>query len=154
MTTSSSTKLNPSRGDASVLAQRSYLTVMVTAWNCSGAAPPPASVADAVHRDRRRTGGDDIDEQGGDDTGARHARTSPGRVIAMSTRPAAASIFCVKAAATPPWRSRLPSWTLRTRSTAGLKFTDSDTVDSRVAPEIDIGTGRGRHRHGIRCQAD
>ena len=61
----------------------------------------------------------------------------------MSTRPAAASTCWVNVAWMPPWFITAPGFTLRTRSTAGLKVTENDSVDSRVAPEIDSGTMYG-----------
>jgi hypothetical protein len=46
--------------------------------------------------------------------------TSPVRAIAMSIRPLVVSDWFVKAADTPPVRMKLPSCTVRARSTAGL----------------------------------
>ena len=61
----------------------------------------------------------------------------------MSMRPLLSSTCWVNAGVTPPCRMNVPSCTLRTRSSAGLKVIDSVTADSRVAPEIDIGTVYG-----------
>src|SRR6188768_1485348 len=63
--------------------------------------------------------------------------------MAMSTRPLAASICGVKLVATPPWRMNVPSWTLRTRSTLGLKVIVRVIVDTREALLIDTGTVYG-----------
>ena len=61
----------------------------------------------------------------------------------MSTRPAAASTICVKVACAPPARMKLPSWTARTRSAAGLNVIVSDSPESRDAFVADTATVYG-----------
>jgi hypothetical protein len=63
------------------------------------------------------------------------------RVIVMSMRPGAAS--CVNVAFAPPSRMKLPSCTLRTRSTAGSYVIVRLIVVNRAAPTIDSGTVYG-----------
>src|SRR5690349_15990742 len=65
------------------------------------------------------------------------------RVIAMSTRPVAASMRGVKVVATPPWRMNVPSCAVRTRNTFGLYVTVSVITDSRATLLIDTGTVYG-----------
>src|SRR5688572_21334716 len=60
----------------------------------------------------------------------------------MSMRPAG-STCCVNVALMPPCRMKEPSWTLRTRSKAGLYEIDTVIVDSRVVPAIETGTVYG-----------
>src|SRR3954469_18430165 len=57
----------------------------------------------------------------------------------MSTRPFAASIRGVNDDCTPPWRMNVPSCTLRTRSSAGLKVSVSVIDEMRDALLIDTG---------------
>src|SRR5512145_3222495 len=61
----------------------------------------------------------------------------------MSTRPVATSMRGVNIAVTPPWRMKVPSCTVRTRSTAGLNVIVSVNVDSRDAFETERGTVYG-----------
>src|SRR5688572_16202098 len=63
--------------------------------------------------------------------------------MAMSTRPLATSICGMNVVATPPWRMNVPSWTLRTRSTLGLKVIVRVITDTREALLIDTGTMYG-----------
>src|ERR1700676_2289669 len=66
---------------------------------------------------------------------------SPARAMVMSTRPALAC--CVNVAFAPPDRMKLPSWTLRTRSSAGSNVNVSEMVESLDTFEIEIGTVYG-----------
>src|SRR5687767_6996989 len=68
---------------------------------------------------------------------------SPVRAIAMSTRPAAASIRGVKLVITPPWRMNVPSCTVRTRRMFGLKVIVSVSTERRDALFTDTGTVYG-----------
>ncbi len=86
---------------------------------------------------------------------------SPARVIVMSTRPGA--ICWVKVAFAPADRMKLPSCTLRTRSSAGSKVSVSETVDRRETFTIEIGIvygpaadaeRRARRRQDHLCQPD
>src|SRR5258706_10596923 len=61
----------------------------------------------------------------------------------MSTRPAAASIRGVNVVGTLPCRMKVPSCTLRTRSTFGLNVMVSVIIDTRDALLIDTGTVYG-----------
>src|SRR5688500_6064469 len=63
--------------------------------------------------------------------------------MTMSMRPAAGSTCWVNVGLMPPCRMKEPSWTLRTRSNAGLYVIDTVIVDSRVAPAIETGTVYG-----------
>src|SRR4051812_39196903 len=65
------------------------------------------------------------------------------RVTAMSTRPAAASIRGVNVVGTLPCRMKVPSCTVRTRSTFGLNVTVSVITDTRDALLIESGTVYG-----------
>src|SRR6185295_3804994 len=99
---------------------RSYLTVTVTGAKvkttgaCVGSAPTPVT---------------EIAVEPGAMASISRAASSPApdapvwspvRESAISTRPAAASMRGVNEAVTPPCRMNRPSWTVRTRSTAGL----------------------------------
>src|SRR2546428_253564 len=61
----------------------------------------------------------------------------------MSTRPAAASIFGVNDAVTPPCRMNVPSCTVRTRSTFGLYVIVKVITETRDALLIETGTVYG-----------
>src|SRR5688572_6933770 len=63
--------------------------------------------------------------------------------MAMSTRPAGASMRGVKLVVTPPCRMNVPSCTVRTRRTFGLNVTVSVRVDTRDALLIETGTVYG-----------
>src|SRR3954470_200321 len=65
------------------------------------------------------------------------------RVIAMSTRPVAASMRGVNVVATPPCRMNVPSCAVRTRSTFALYVTVKVITDSRDTLLIEIGTVYG-----------
>src|SRR4051812_3137502 len=65
------------------------------------------------------------------------------RVIAMSTRPAAASMRGVYEVGTPPWRMNVPSCDVRIRSTFGLYVTVKVITDRRDTLLIDTGTVYG-----------
>jgi hypothetical protein len=58
--------------------------------------------------------------------------------MVMSTRPVATC--WVKVAFAPPDRMKLPSWTLRTRSSAGSNVSVSEIVESLDTFVIEIGT--------------
>src|ERR671912_130932 len=63
--------------------------------------------------------------------------------MTTSTRPVAASMRGVKLAPTPPCRMKVPSCTVRTRSTLGLKVIDRLSVETRDALLIETGTVYG-----------
>ena len=99
----------------------SYFTVTVAGANCSAAAAPvPATVPTPVIVERRDAGRDRLEQ---------HRRQQPGADRAgLIARPrdhdvdaARRGSACdVNAAAMPPCRMKVPSCTLRTRTTAGL----------------------------------
>ena len=59
----------------------------------------------------------------------------------------------VKDGVTPPCRMKVPSCTVRTRSTAGLYVTVNVTIDSRDALLIETGTVYGPPATRNRCPA-
>ena len=98
--------------------------------------------AGAAQRQRRAAGRDGVEEHAPRAGRCRSRRSRRRRAtIVMSTRPGA--ICWVNVAFAPPDRMKLPSCTLRTRSSAGSKVSVSVMVDSRETFVIEIGTVYG-----------
>src|SRR6185503_6298236 len=121
-----------------------YLTFTAGAGaTCSEAPPPPGAVAVPVTERLAAPAPTASNSTAASSPVPETPVASPARTIAMSMRPVTGSTICVKAACAPPARMKLPSWTARTRTAAGLNVIVNDSPDSRDAFVAEMATVYG-----------